>query len=131
MRPFPAIQRTRVTLKSKRFAASNLSIHSTVSTGLSDMPSSIVHFMPAEKTYEKIYPTQWKAIQAAAQQYGIRIETANGKASSFGVTLKWDWNYRVSADREPTLRIEILDAGILTQDEALGFVGEIISNAIS
>jgi hypothetical protein len=87
--------------------------------------------MPAEKTYQDIGPNQWKAIKEAALRYGIKIETANGKGSTFGVTLKWDWNYRVSASSAPTLRIEILDAGVLTQDEALSFVDGFIQTAIT
>lgn len=87
--------------------------------------------MPIGKTYENIYPKQWNAIKQAAANYGIRIETAIGEGGAFGVTLKWNWKYQAAVAATPTLCIDILGAGLMTQTEAMQFVDDIITNAIS
>lgn len=86
--------------------------------------------MPAEKTYEAIYPRTWNAIKDAAAKYGIHIETAEGKTTAFGVELGWNWNYRVSASSEPSLRIQIINPGLLNAEQALKFVDDIVQAAI-
>lgn len=86
--------------------------------------------MPTERTYEGIYPQQWTKIKDAAGRYGFKIETDQGKAEAFGVTMTWERRYQVASTAEPSLRIAILKAGILEPDEALRILDGIIQDAI-
>ena len=87
--------------------------------------------MPAERTYEGIYPQQWTKIKDAAKKYGFKLEMDQGKAEAFGVTITWERRYQVASTAEPSLRIAILKAGILDPDEALRILDGIIQDAIS
>ena len=66
--------------------------------------------MPAERTYEGIYPQQWTKIKDAAKKYGFKLEMDQGKAEAFGVTITWERRYQVASTAEPSLRIVILKA---------------------
>ena len=87
--------------------------------------------MPTERTYEGIYPQHWTKIKHAVGRYGFEIETDQGKAEAFGVTITWERRYQVASTAEPSLRIAILNAGILDPDKALRILDQIIQDAIS
>ena len=87
--------------------------------------------MPQEKTYFKVYPAQWNKIKEAAKAYNIKIEASQGKAEQYGVTLQWEWNYRVSSTAEPWLSIKILESKIGPAETALQWIDSIIQPCLT
>ena len=83
----------------------------------------------AEKVYDDITPQKWVLIKRAAAGYGLWINTPSGEAESFGVRLIWEYRYPVGRT-EHTLKIAIIQCGLLQPAEALNFVDRIIQQAI-
>lgn len=77
---------------------------------------------------ENTYPAdlrKWDAIQYAAGSYGFPLDSTKGTATGYGVTIEWEWQ----AAPKNSLRIGVLDAGLLQPTEAMGFIDRIIQNA--